>query len=127
MANLENLPIEQTAELLKIQKQELELKIKELNIQQQEITTQAKYAEQVLQAQINDRNNERQHIRKMQIIYMVVLVVLVMFVMLFLVYSLKLGYANNAFTIIKDIFKVAVGAISGYGYARFKNGNNNKN
>jgi len=108
--------LEETRELIALQKQEQELKAKELIIHEQEIKIQANYASEALQAQLNDRNAERKYNSKLQFMYLFVITLIIVVLLSFLSFALYLGYAKLVFEAMQILISVGVGAIGGYGY-----------
>lgn len=106
--------------MLATQAEDQKIKVRELEIRQQELRAQAEFAHKMLQAQVGDRSDERKHIKTLQTQRFVASGVVLLVMILFLGFGLWLGYADQVFEFAKILASALIGAFGGYGYKSHK-------
>lgn len=106
--------------LLDVQSKELEVRAKEVELRVRELDSNAAHAEKILNAQERDRQNERDHVFKRDVVRYVLCGVSV----LGLVVVILIGMYLNKDALVSDILKIisgaVLGAIGGYGLGKSK-------
>ncbi|QFS66549.1 hypothetical protein [Delftia tsuruhatensis] len=106
--------------MLVAQAKDQELKVRELDMRQQELKAQAEFANKMLEAQVTDRSSERTHVGKIQTRRLLAGGGALVLMLLFLAYAIHEGSAKEAFELAKILGSAAIGAIGGYGYKAAK-------
>jgi len=106
--------------LVWIAKKVLENQETQLELQKQNIAEGYKYAAEVVAAQAKDRQDERDHRRKVQRERMIFAGVMVLVLAFFVGYALHLNKDQIALEIIKAIAFLAAGGMGGYALGRYR-------
>lgn len=109
---LPQLTDETLRELLAVQKQELALRVKEIERDNAEINLNKSVAQQSIEAQERDRKHEREEHTKRQKTHQNFVLIAAVAVLVFSGYAMHIGQA----ALVLDLAKVIVGFIGGMGY-----------
>jgi len=102
--------------MLNAQAKEHEIRLRELDIRQQEANAQAAFAHKMLQTQASDRDNERNHAHREHKMRLAFGAAFLLISLLFLAFIAWRGFASEALDVAKMVVSCAVGAVGGYGY-----------
>ena len=117
-----SLPSEDTIkELLAVQKQEISLRLKEVERDRDEIDLNKSVAQKSIDAQERDRKHEREEGTKRQKTHQNFVFFVVVALLAFAGFAMYIGKE----TIVLDLFKVLVGFVGGMGYQAFQNAKRN--
>ena len=103
-------------ELLTVQKQELALKLKEVERDNAEINLNKSVAQQSIEAQERDRKHDREEQTKRQKTHQNFVLVAVVAVLAFSGYAMHVGQS----ALVLDLAKLLFGFVAGMGYATYK-------
>lgn len=103
-------------ELLSVQKQELSIRLKEIERDNAEIGFNKSVAQQSIDAQERDRKHEREERTKRQKTHQNFVLLAIALVLAFAFGAMYLGHA----ALVLDIVKVVVGFVGGMGYWAFR-------
>jgi Fe2+ transport system protein B len=98
-------------ELVEVQSREHSVKLKELDVRQQELNFQAAHAAEALKAQAQDRREIRDHLRRVERTKLVFVIILVALMLVFSAWAMYVG--KDA--IVMDLVKVLLGFVGGLG------------
>ena len=111
---------ETMVQILDVQRKEFEFKTKELEQRKREDEHSFEFAKKTLDAQIEDRREERIKFgERLKVRYFFICVVLLM-VLIFLGYALSLGMGELVARVIEKVAYYASGVLSSYGYVKFR-------
>ena len=105
---------------LELQKEELAVRAKELELGFQQDNNQKEIAEKSISANLQDRENERVYLGKQSKIRLVGIVIVFFIVAAFCSYSLFLGKETVVMKIAEALVIFASGFIGGYGFRSAK-------
>lgn len=100
-------------ELLAVQKQELTLRLKEVERDNAEINLNKSVAQQSIEAQERDRKHEREEHTKRQKTHQNFILIAIFAVLVFSAYAMYAGQT----VLVLDMVKVVIGFVGGMGYA----------
>ena len=103
-------------DLLAVQKQELTIRLKELERDNAEINRNKSVAHQSIEAQERDRKHEREELTKRQKTHQNFVLLAVVVVLVFASVAMYIGEA----AIVLDLVKVVIGFVGGMGYASYR-------
>lgn len=107
-------------QMLRQQGQQLEIRMRELQLQEKNIDQQAKYAGGVLQAQADDLKDQRTHQSRKTGWKIVAGVISLMLILVFLTTCILTGHETAAIEIVKAVVFLAGGGGVGYTIGRSK-------
>lgn len=117
---------ETIAKLLDVQRKELEVKAIELEQRKLEDQHSFEFAQKTLEAQKEDRHEDRVKFGERLKVRCVFSVVVLGIVLTFFGYALRLGQGELVSDVLEKIVYYIVGALSSYGYVKYKDSQNNK-
>lgn len=102
--------------MLDQQQREQELRLAELKAMHEDTQEQAKLAHRFIEAQIKDRESEREHVRRIYKAKFTGFVIFWIIVFLIITYWLSIGKDEIADDVIKMLISAAFGVAGGYGW-----------
>lgn len=117
---------ETIAKLLDVQRKELEVKAMELEQRKLEDQHSFEFAQKTLEAQREDRHEDRIKFGERLKVRYVFIVVVLGIVLAFFGYALHLGQGELVGNVLEKVVYYIVGALSSYGYVKYKDSQNNK-
>lgn len=116
-------PSEETlAKLLELQTKELSLRAQEFGLRQKELDHSAKYAEKALEAQVEDRKDERDHQERQSRNKLIAIGIVTVIVLGFAGWALYLNKDAIVLEALKLIGSAVIGFGGGYFYGRNREG-----
>lgn len=109
-------------ELLSVQKQELALRVKEVERDNAEINLNKSVAQQSIEAQERDRKHDREELTKRQKTHQNYTLLILLFILAFSGYAMHIGQT----AIVLDILKVIIAFVGGMGFQAYKTNKNKR-
>ena len=121
-SNLPQLTDETLRELLSVQKQEITLRLKEVERDNAEINLNKSVAQQSIEAQERDRKHEREEHTKRQKTHQNFVLMAIAAVLVFSGFAMHRGQS----ALVLDMAKVIIGFLGGMGYWAIRHGKRNR-
>lgn len=118
--NLPQLTDETLRELLSVQKQELALRVKEVERDNAEINLNKSVAQQSIEAQERDRKHDREELTKRQKTHQNYTLLILLLILAFSGYAMHIGQT----AIVLDILKIIIAFVGGMGFQAYRNHKN---
>ncbi|RMD57349.1 hypothetical protein D6833_14045 [Candidatus Parcubacteria bacterium] len=119
-----NRVLENQAAEIEIRRQELDLRRQELDLQREEMAATYKNAQYMVEAQLKDREQERNHEHRLLRNFFTFVGIMIFLLLLFLAYAIHADKEQIAMEIVKAIIYLAAGALGGYGLSRARHREN---
>lgn len=117
---LPQLTDETLRELLSVQKQELALRVKEIERDNAEINLNKSVAQQSIEAQERDRKHDREELTKRQKTHQNYTLLILLLILVFSGYAMHIGQT----AIVLDILKIIIAFVGGMGFQAYRNHKN---
>lgn len=117
---LPQLTDETLRELLSVQKQELALRVKEVERDNAEINLNKSVAQQSIEAQERDRKHDREELTKRQKTHQNYTLLILLLILAFSGYAMHIGQT----AIVLDILKIIIAFVGGMGFQAYRNHKN---
>lgn len=117
---LPQLTDETLRELLSVQKQELALRVKEVERDNAEINLNKSVAQQSIEAQERDRKHDREELTKRQKTHQNYTLLILLLILVFSGYAMHIGQT----AIVLDILKIIIAFVGGMGFQAYRNNKN---
>lgn len=118
--NIPQLTDETLRELLSVQKQELALRVKEVERDNAEINLNKSVAQQSIEAQERDRKHDREELTKRQKTHQNYTLLILLCILAFSGYAMHIGQT----AIVLDILKIVIAFVGGMGFQAYKSNKN---
>jgi cation transport ATPase len=115
--NLPQFSEETLRDLLSVQKQELALRVKEVERDNAEISLNQGIAQHTIEAQERDRQHEREEQTKRQRTFQNFTILVLLIILIFAGFAMWIGQKD----LVLDMLKVVVGFVGGMGFQAYKN------
>lgn len=109
-------------ELLSVQKQELALRVKEVERDNAEINLNKSVAQQSIEAQERDRKHDREELTKRQKTHQNYTLLILLLILVFSGYAMHIGQT----AIVLDILKIIIAFVGGMGFQAYRNNRNKR-